>query len=375
MEKKAVLMILSGMGRGGMETFVYNLFRAIDKDKFQVEFLINTPGGDYQPLIEAEGGVVHCMPRRAAGYSRYLHGLDEFFKSNARRYAAVHYHHSNLSSLEPLHYAKKYGIPIRIIHSHNSYDPLFRIRLMHRLGKLFVKRLATHYLGCSDLSLDWMYKNTGARSKAVLINNGIFPEKFRYDASSRNQIRRELGIGEEDAVVGHIGRFDQVKNHDFLIDVFQHFLRTEPQSKLLLVGEGPLRSQIEGKIAFLNLEKSVILTGIRSDIPQLLSAMDIFVMPSLFEGLPVVLVEAQASGLPVVCSDAVSRMSKMSELFSFVPLADGVSNFVDKIHRLLSMDYIRDAGVRNVEQAGFDIHATARYVESLYLRSHSSMQS
>lgn len=309
-----VLQVCPGLNRGGLETFVMNVYRNIDRRIVQFDFLTNLDSGDYFEEIKELGGNIYYVPGRNKGYKKYLRNLNDFFRLHRNEYRAVHYHESSLTSLEVLYFAKKSGIPTRIMHSHNSSIMGNKLHyITHYVGKLCIGNLATHYFGCSDKALDWMYGGSGVRHKAVLINNGIDTGKFAFNAETRNKVRKTLNLREEHLVVGHIGRFSRVKNHSFLLMIFKELKAIHPNAKLLLVGNGELLSEVQHQANALDITEDVIHLGVRSDIPDLLQAMDVFVMPSLYEGLPVVMVETQTAGLPIICSDTISTMSYLTE--------------------------------------------------------------
>lgn len=354
-----VLQILHGIDRGGMETFVMNIYRAINRSQYQFDFLINSESGDYYEEIKSLGGKIYYIPARNKGLTAFRKNLDEFFKGQAKDYNAVHYHESSLTSLEPLYYAKKYGIPIRIMHSHNSQIRGNNLHyITHFLGKFAISHLATHFYGCSDKALDWMYKYTGVRDKAIMINNGIDVFKFKYDQNKRVESRKTLGCKEDDFIIGHVGRFAPAKNHTYLIDIFRELLKIDGKYKLLLIGVGDLQKDIKEKAKREGVYDSTKFLGLREDTDVLYQAMDVFVMPSFFEGLPVVLVEAQASGLPIICSDRISKMSKMSDNLQMLSISESPqvwASTINETHRNIN----RSNAYENIIKYGYDINTIA----------------
>lgn len=361
-----VLQVLSGLNRGGLETFVMNVYRSIDREKVQFDFLTNTANGDYSEEIVSLGGSIYYIPSRNKGIVRFCKNLNSFFNEHRGEYDAIHYHESSLTSLEVLFFAKKAGIPVRIIHSHSSSIMGNKLHyLTHYFGKLFVSNLANRYFGCSDKALDWMFKHTGVRRTAILIRNGIDTSKFKYDEEIRNQIRKELNVNDNDKIIGHVGRFARVKNHKFLIEIFNEFVRKYPSSKLLLIGAGEIEGEIKDLVNSLNLSDSVYFLGIREDTNRFYQAMDIFVMPSFYEGLPVVLVEAQTSGLPVLCSSNISKMSCLTENYYTLSISDTTTCWATKIDEILHTSY-RSDGSKKISLKGFDIHTISDYLYHIY---------
>lgn len=362
---------MGGLKRGGLETFAMNVYRVIDRQEFQFDFLLtHVFGGDYEEEAKSLGANIFYIAPRNNGYLAYTKALDKFF-SQHHEYVAVHFHVSSLSSIEPLVFANKYRIPVRILHSHSSsIQKSIRLnwahKFLHYVNRMRIQYLATHYLGCSDKALDWMYKYSGIRSKAIMLNNGINCSQYIYNKDIRTDIRREFNINTEDIVIGHIGRFIPLKNQSFLIDILE-ILRDRMQNvKLMLIGDGDTIEEIKLKAINKNLSSYVIFTGVRADVNRLLQAMDVFVMPSFFEGLPVSLVEAQASGLPIVASDTISHDSDITGTILFKSIKDLPSDWADNILRW--KDKIgRPNNIAKLKQAGFDSITTVELLRKIYL--------
>lgn len=370
-QPRRVLQLFARLGKGGIETLVMNLYEAMDRSRVQFDFLLNIPGGEYEQRARAMGARIFYIPQRHEGVAASHKALVAFFREHARDYCAIHQHVSSLTAIVPQYYARKYHIPVRILHSHNSMiSPTLPARhihmLLHRMAKPFVRLLATNYLGCSDKALDWLYSHTGVRRQAVMVNNGIPVARFTYSPEVRAAVRRELGIHDDALVVGHTGSFTVAKNHAFLLDVFAEVVKTRPDAVLLLVGDGPLRGSIEDKIRRLGLTERVRLAGIRDDVNRLLQAVDVQLMPSLYEGLPVSLVEAQASGLPLVISDTISRDTAITPSVVFLPLSAPASAWAARVVEA-ARDHRRGDTSQYIRRAGFDIADTAEKLLNIYL--------
>lgn len=366
-----VLQIFGRLTRGGLETFVMNLYRQIDRTKIQFDFLVSAPGGDYEQEVKSMGARIFRMPARNQGLKAYNNALDSFFKTYAHEFAAVHQHASSLSSIEPLKYATKYGVPIRIIHAHSScisksVKANILHRIMHLWGKCHVSQYATHYLGCSDKALDWLFNGTGVRDKALMVNNGIKVSNYKFNESVRDELRNEFGLGDS-YVVGHVGNFIPVKNHKFLLKLFAELKRNIPDSKLVLVGDGPLKGEIQKEILDLELGDDVILTGVRQDVNKILQAFDIIVMPSFFEGLPVSLVEAQAAGVPLVISDTISHDVALIPEVHFLSLSNTINKWCNEIVNMHDK-YKRHDTSKIINDKGFGIEGIATKFSELYLK-------
>lgn len=367
---KRVLQIMGGLNRGGLETFVMNMYRAIDRNVVQFDFLVNSRG-DYAEEIEKLGGRIFVLPARNQGLRASIKASEDFFKRHATEYAACHLHVSSLSSIGVLEIAKKYNIPIRIIHAHSSsISKSIKYRwihvLLHYYHKLKVKSLATHYYGCSDKALDWLFNGTGVRDKAVLIYNGIAVDDYTYNCVIDGDVRHELKIPRDAFVLGHVGRFIPLKNHQFIIDIFLELHRRLQNSYLFLVGDGETRSAITQKVKDNNIDNSVVFLGVRNDVNRILQSVDCFVMPSWFEGLPVSLVEAQAAGSFVVASDTISKDSKLTSDFVFVSIKDSPKQWADIILNN-AFNYKRPNNSQLLKTAGFDSISTAKLLTKVYL--------
>lgn len=367
---KRVLQIMGGLNRGGLETFAMNMYRSIDKSEIQFDFLLTqVAGGDYEEEAKSMGANIYHLPARNKGYKAYHKALDDFFREH-HDYIAIHEHISSLTSIEPAYYAKKYGIPVRIFHSHSSsIQKSLRLHwvhtILHYLNKPKVHSYATHYLGCSDKALDWIYKYTGVRSKALMVNNGIDCEQYAFNKNIRDEIRKELGIEKDNFVIGHVGRFIPLKNQGFLVDILEELQKTNPSAKLLLVGEGDTMDNVKRKAKDKGLSDAVIFTGVRADVSRLMQAMDVFVMPSWFEGLPVSLVEAQSAGLPIVASDTISHDSDLTGTILFKSINDASKDWAKCI-----IDWENKCGrsdnIALIKKAGFDSKTTVGILMQIY---------
>lgn len=364
--KYTVLHCLARMNRGGAETMIMNIFRNIDRERYNFCFLLIDDNCDFTEEILRLGGTIYTIQPRSNGLVNYCRSLDAFFKSHMGEFDAVHYHTSSLSSLEILYYARKHGIRKRVIHSHNTVQAGLVHKVLHWLNKPLISTLATDYLACSKVASEWLYDYTGVRKKAVIINNGIDIDRFTYNEEFRKEIRIKHNIAEDALVIGHVGRFDVVKNHIFLLDVFDEFLKLHSNALLVCVGQGLLYDETVKLAKQKGLEHKVVFAGLQSEIYKYLSAFDYFVFPSLYEGLPVALVEAQASGAITVCSDSVSAESRLSDYLSFRSLAETPKEWADHIHSLELMDRKR-AGLQ-IEENGYSIVKTVRFLtENIYL--------
>lgn len=358
--KYRVLHCLAHMNRGGAETLIMNIFRHIDRSEYSFSFLLAEGECDYKAEIEELGGTIYVVPGRSAGIVQYCRNLNDFFKEHRDEFDAVHYHTSSLSSLEVLYYARRHGIRKRIIHSHNTVQKGLLHNVLHWVQKPYLKLCATDYLACSQVAAKWLYEFTGALSESVVINNGIDLSQFRFDPDNRRAVREKYNIPASSLVVGHVGRFDTVKNHVFLLDVFNDFRRLHPDSYLICVGVGELMDAVRSKVHDLGLQDKVILAGLQKDVYKYLSSFDYLVFPSLYEGLPVALVESQASGVMTVCSDKVSPEAKLTEYLSYFELEKSPKEWAEYLNDTELLD--RHEYTCGLTEKGYDIVHTVNYL-------------
>lgn len=360
---KRVLHITRSVGRGGIGTFLMNVYKNIDRSQVQFDFLITMENPEYGSEIEQCGGKIYTMPsRREAGFAGYRKLLDNFFAEHAAEYDAVHCHISSLSSIEPLKYARKYNIPIRISHGHNTNQRGFMHHVLHHIHKCSIGKSANKFVGCSVPALDWLYSGTAVRKKAMVIPNGMDLKKFRYSPEIRRQYREKLGIADNCLVLGHVGRFNPVKNHKFLVDVFFKYFDKYGDSKLLLLGDGSLKNEIEIYVDKLGIADKVIFAGSTPEVPHLLQAMDVFVFPSFYEGMPLTMIEAQAAGLPILCSEAIPEEAKITGNIWSLPLDKGVEHWAGKIHDITDT-FNREDVYESISNSPYDINSV---IELLY---------
>ena len=325
-----VLHVVTIMDRGGLETMLMNYYRNIDTSKIQFDFVVHrTKKGAYDDEIIKMGGKIYHMPpislRNVFTYSKKLKAL--LIKNP--EYQIVHSHLDSLSAF-PLSIAKKVGIPTRIAHSHTTnFDKNYKASIRN-VYKKFIKYYATDYFGCSKEAVEFMFgKNI---SSYYIMHNAIDVDKFKYNQKVRNKVRKNLNIPKDVLVVGHVGRFNYPKNHEFLIDIFYELHKKNKDSLLMLVGEGDLKQKIINKVDKLGLADSVIFLGSRPDVNELMQAMDIFVFPSRYEGLGIALIEAQAAGLKCLTTkDVIPSSVDITGKVNFIDLQLGHNIWANRV--------------------------------------------
>ena len=353
-----ILHIVSYMQRGGLETFLMNCYRHIDREKMQFDFIVHRDfRADYDDEIEALGGKIYRLPRLNPFSAGYKKALLTFFRTHPE-YKIVHCHLDCMSAL-PLAAARQCGVPVRIAHGHNgNQDKDWKFPLK-RFYMRKIPAAATHFFACSETAGQWMFPG----QEVTVINNGIETEKFSFDPDIREAVRRELGIGDE-LIMGHIGRFVPQKNHEFLIDIFDEVHKRVPSSRLLLMGTGPLEEQVKDKVSSLGLTEYVQFLGVRGDVNRILQAVDVFVLPSIYEGLALTSVEAQTSGVQCVFSDSIPRECEMTDVVHFVSLQDSPAWWAEMIISVSNTE--RESKQDRIVSAGFDIRSTAQWLHNFY---------
>lgn len=358
-----ILQVVTYMGRGGLETMLMNYYRHIDREKVQFDFLVHRDfRADYDDEIDALGGIIYRLPRLNPVSPAYYKALDAFFAEHS--YTVVHSHLDCMSAY-PLRAAKKAGVPVRIAHAHNtSQDRGWKYPIKQFSNKQ-VGRYATDYFACSQAAGEWMFPS---RQFAVF-PNAIDLNDYSFCASVRKSVRQEFHLKDDCLLIGHVGRFAPQKNHAFLLDIFAEIAKLQADAYLFLVGGGEGMAAIREKAVAFGLADKVIFTGVRDDVNRLLQAMDIFVFPSLYEGLPVTLVEAQASGLPCVISDHVPRESIITDgLVTVQNLDDSAETWAK--HILARIGTARTDHSAEVAAHGYDISETAKWLEEFYVRKY-----
>jgi len=323
--------IIGSNAKGGVESVVFNYYTFIQKSKFQFDFFIhdNSPY-EIPDEIQRLGCAIYKIPPYKHIFS-YIKALQYLFQKN--NYTIVHSHMSTMSVFTLLA-AKLAKVPVRISHSHvtagKGKGELLR-NLMKYTLRLFSRLFPTHLFACSEYAGKWMFGNKAFRKgKITILNNAIDLSKFTFNEAIRNKVRNNFNLNDQ-FVIGNVGRFMPQKNHDFLIDVFYEIYKKDNNCILLLVGDGTLKAQIEAKVKRLNLQNNVLFAGVRDDVNELYQAIDVFVLPSLYEGLPVVLVETQAAGLPAVVSDKVTTEITCTELIDFAALHESADKWAEKV--------------------------------------------
>lgn len=354
--------MIGGLGIGGSQSVVMNLFRNIDRSKIMFDFIVDHPKNNYfEREILSLGGKIFIMPTfNGRNVCEVKRKWDEFFAEHPE-YMILHSHVRSYASFY-LPIAKKHGLKT-IIHSHSTSNGKGFSSIIKRILQYPLRHQADYLMACSNEAGRWLYGDKACRkSNYIFLPNAIKVEDYCYSLDIAKEVRKELDL-QNKFVIGHIGRLHKAKNHSFLLNVFARVCQKCPNAMLLLVGDGELRGEIEAKIRELKIEDCVIMTGGRSDVSRLMQAMDIFVFPSLWEGLPVAIIEAQASGMHCIISDRITKDVDVSELVERLPITD-VNVWVNKI---LRMDKTRLNVIDKIKEAGFDVSDSAKKLTDFYL--------
>lgn len=357
-----VLFITHYLRPNGTENFIMNVYRHIDPTKFHIDFLLYTNEETcHTREVRQNGSIIYVVPGRKESISGYYLGLKDFFKQHRGEYGAIHFCGGSLTSIAPLFFAWKYDVPVRIAHSHSSFTFGLHNKLLHYLNRIFIHKICTHYLACSDVAGEWFF----GKHPFEIVKNGIDVEDFRFSETVRDEEREKLNLTPDNLVIGHVGRFSSEKNHEYLIDIFNEVRQINDKSILLLAGSGDLLEKTKKKVEHLGLSSFVQFLGQRHDVNKLMQAMDCFVMPSTFEGLPFVLVEAQCAGLPCYVSDKISHDSALLSTTKFLPLTAHAKEWAKEICSQIRTEN-RHHGANEITRQGYSIYDITNKLQNIY---------
>lgn len=367
-----VLQVVAKMNLAGTESMLMNYYRHVDREKVQFDFAVCTEEKcDFEDEIRALGGRIIRYPRyRGVNHFAYCRWWNAFF-SGHREYRIVHGHIGSTAAIY-LSAAKKHGC-LAIAHSHGTKEPLNLHSLLYGIYSYPTRYIADCFFGCSMQALEDRYGTDIAHDarRARVLNNAIEPARYAFSEETRKSRRRELGIDEQAFVIGTVGRLTLQKNPAETVRILAELKRRGVKFRFLWTGVGEMRQEIEEKLAESGLSDSVMMLGTRTDVPELLQAMDVFILPSLWEGLGIVAVEAQAAGLPTLVSDAVPREASVTELCRFLPLGDA-SVWADAV--ISSRGRKRTVTTEEIRRAHYDIAESAKWLEDFYLRQTLEIQ-
>lgn len=353
---KRILCIVSSLDAGGAETFLMKLYRILPPDEYQFDFIVSVTEGCYTQEVLDRGGHIYQIPMRTKSPMGALCGIQKIVKEN--KYDTVLKLAENALAVLDLIAAKLGGAKTLTVRSCNAPTGMsLASRSIHAVLRPLLNAVSNVKIAPSELAAEFMFGKRTAGKQTHLLHNGVDRKVFRYDAEGRTKIRREFSLDGK-LVVGHIGRFHKQKNHRFLLEVFSRIKALREDAVLLLVGVGDLEEEIRSQVRCLGLEDSVIFAGLRFDVPQLLSAMDVFVFPSFHEGMPNTVIEAQATGLPCIIADTITREANITGLVQYLPLERSPEEWAQRALSAVTPERV-DTAQAFLDQ-GYDIEGVAR---------------
>ncbi len=355
------------MDRGGIETMLMNYYRHTDREKVQFDFIVNKPKpGDYDGEIRSLGGNIYLSPGlNPIKYREYMKFEKGIFDANPD--IKILHAHNEAMGLYALNGAKKSGIKVRIAHAHNTRIERDYKWPLKMFCKKFLTSSATELWSCGRDAGIYFFGKKNWERHGMIMRNAVETENFAFSGAIRADIRKKYNL-ENKTVIGHVGRFNIQKNHKRILDIFHEYLKINSDAVLMLTGEGELEDDTKRRARELGIAEKVLFMGLRSDVAELYQAMDLFLMPSLYEGMPVVGVEAQACGLPCLFSAEITDEVVLSPMARRVPLADGDTKWAEVMSDLLTCGTDRSCGAEIVKKAGYDIKTEAKRIEDLYIR-------
>ncbi|MBQ8472248.1 MAG: glycosyltransferase [Bacilli bacterium] len=365
MKQIRILQYIGSLNIGGSQTMIMELYRNIDKKKIQFDFIIDKEEKYFQKEIESLGGKVYVLPNyNGKNHFLYTRAWDDFFE-NHKEYKIIHSHVRSTAAIV-LKIAKKYGL-ITISHSHSTSNGKGISSVIKKIYQYKIRYIANYFIGCSKESCIWLFgKKVADSNKCFVLNNSINTEKFLYNSNIRNTIRKKYHL-EDKFIIGTVGRFVESKNHKFILEIFNEIQKNNKEAFLLLIGdESSLKCEIQNKIKDLNLEDKVLILTNRSDVNEFLQVMDVFVMPSIYEGLPVTLIEAQAASLPIVMSDTITDEVIITNLITKLSLEDDIKIWVQNI--LKYKNFKRYNTKKEIQASGYDISKNVNWLTEFYMK-------
>lgn len=363
---KRLLCVVTNMNTGGAETFLMKIYRQLDLTKYQMDFCIcNLQKNFYEDEIKKLGGKIYHLPLKTKHPFSYIYQYCKLLKQN--KYTHILRLGSTIFETPDLYIAWLLGVKTRVFRSCNANSThCSLLRSLHKILRCIVMFIANVKIAPSDLAAQFTFGNT---KNVHILPNGLDIQSFSFSTQVRQKIRQDLNV-QDKFVIGHIGRFNFQKNHKFLLEIFAQIKKQRKNAVLWLVGKGELEEDIKSQIAKMDLQNSVEFLGVRSDIPALLSAMDVFVFPSLFEGMPNTVIEAQTNGLPCLIADTITKQAKQTDLVHFMSLNQSAKEWAEEI---LQFDTIKTLENRfkatiQMRKSGYDIKDTAKQFVSLVFK-------
>ncbi|NJE43790.1 glycosyltransferase [Massilimicrobiota sp. SW1139] len=359
-----VLHFIYGLNIGGAESYIYNMMNAINQEEWKFDFVIQDDKLENKKIVDlcrntkAKIHKIERFPRRIfIQYKQLQNILDD------EAYEIIHIHMNSLLNIIPILVAKKKKMRI-IIHSHNTQNNIGGIfgKIIHYINRFIVTRYSnTIFVACGVEAGKWMF----GKKNFIILDNAIPMEEYAYKKENRKQIRNELSIN-KGTIIGHVGRFVEAKNHQFIIKCFNEYLKKHEDSYLVLLGDGPMKSTIEKVVQQLGITHNVIFEGNSQDVCNYYSAFDCLLFPSIFEGLPFVLIEAQISGLPIICSTNVTKDVDLVNNIKFLSLEQDIQEWVREIENVVNLESNREKYLNEMQKTKYNIDISVIKLKKIY---------
>lgn len=361
MKKVLVVISTNFASYDGISSSILNFYKYIDKNLYTIDFASTNANisKDLKLLLDKNHSKYHCLGERKRNIFVYCYRLNKLLRSC--NYDVIHINSNSATATIELAIAKLNNIPKRIVHNHNS---TCNHKFINWILSPIFNLLYTKAIACSESAGNWLFP----KYRFQVINNGIDTERYRFSKNNRERIRIRLKINDSAIVFGHVGAINKQKNHLFLIKVFSKYHQINKNSYLLLVGDGVLRSEVENEISRLKISESVVLVGIKDKPELFLSAMDYFLFPSLWEGMPLSLIEAQANGLPCLVSNNIDIRVKITRNIIMLPIDCDPDIWVDHLVNIKKEDRLisSDRNIKTINASGFSALENAKMIESIY---------
>ena len=362
-----VLHVVQRMEAGGTQAFLMNLYRNIDRKKLQFDFLVEYEEKEFydEEIIKMGGRIYYTNFRKTLNVFKFRKQVSTILKKHPE-YKIMHIHATAIGKI-CTDIAKKNKIPVIIAHTHNNgavkdwkYYPKIILRKLYMNGP-------TDFFACSEDAGKYTFKNRQFK----VIHNSIDTKRFLFNKEIREEIRKELNI-EDKYVIGNVGRLHEQKNQTFLIDIFYKLLKKKENAFLLIIGKGPLEEQLKNKVKNLDIEDKVLFLGNRNDVNKLYQGMDVFVLPSLFEGLGIVAIEAQAASLPVIASTGVADEASVTPNIKKIGLEEDIDKWVDEVLKAKTQD--NSHILEYIKKSGYDIEENAKIMQNFYIEKYKMLE-
>ena len=364
MRKIKVLIFGLSDNYGGMESYVYNLYKNINKEKIQFDFVDTTPAGHhmaYANKYKEMNSTIHKITKRSVNWKKSNNDIINIFKNNTYDY--IHFHVMNFMWWEPMTLANKYSDAQIIVHSHSSkmdYDNLFKNLILDSIGRVKVRKIKYFRLACGEAAGKYLFKG----KPFIVMENGIDIKKYSFNKKSRKKIRNEFKIDGNCTLFGHVGNFYVAKNYPKLLNIFNEYVKLDNNAKLILVGNYNNDPSVKKRVQEMKLENNIIFAGLRNDVNELYSAFDIFLFPSFYEGLSISMIEAQISGLDCFASDTIDKKTKITENVSFIDIKEDsavLAKYIYNNHKRINRNQIQF-------NHKYDVNNSSKKLEKFYER-------